>query len=62
VGSNELGWVRLEFDVLISLRDVRPLTPGERVRLEELLGRECQLRGFEDVVIHDAAEVGAASG
>jgi hypothetical protein len=51
VGSNELGWARLEFDVLISLRDVRRLTRSECARLVELLARECQLRGFDDVVV-----------
>jgi hypothetical protein len=53
MGSNELAWVRLEFDVLISLRDVRPLTAAERARLDELLGQECHLRGFDDEVVSE---------
>jgi hypothetical protein len=48
VGSNELALVRLEVDVLLSTRAVRALTPAERDRLTDLLGRECELRGLDD--------------
>jgi hypothetical protein len=48
VGSNELAWVRLEFEVLISLQDVRRLTTAERTRLTHLLRNECELVGLGD--------------
>ena len=55
MGSNELGWVRLEVDVLLSVRMARPLAAAERARLVILLRRECDMLGFDDATGSDGS-------
>jgi hypothetical protein len=44
-GGNELGWVRLELDILASSRTLAPLSEADEARFEELARRERELLG-----------------
>ncbi len=43
--GNELGWARLELEILASLRALGPMTARNEARYAELARRERQLRG-----------------